>query len=55
MGKVSAGYIYDFPSDSNYKIGVGGLVSRYAIPTELMPTYGANPSSMMLFVRVKIQ
>ena len=55
VGKVSAGYIYDFPSDSNYKIGVGGLVSRYAIPTELTPTYGANPSSMMLFVRVKIQ
>jgi len=55
VGKVSAGYIYDFPSDFNYKIGVGGLLSRYAIPTALTPSYGANPTSMMLFVRVKIQ
>jgi uncharacterized cupredoxin-like copper-binding protein len=52
--KLSLGYVYDFPSDSHFRIGVGGVVSRYRLPSELDSAYG-NPTSFMLFARIKIQ
>lgn len=55
IGKVSAGYIYDFPTSGHYKAGIGGLVSKYSIPSDLTSTYGSNPTSFMLFLRMKIQ
>lgn len=55
IGKVSAGYIYDLPTSGHYKTGIGGLVSKYSIPSALAQTYGSNPTSFMLFVRMKIQ
>jgi plastocyanin len=53
VGKLSVGYVRDFPSSSRYRVGVGGLVSRYSIPSELQSSYG-HPTSFMLFARVKI-
>jgi uncharacterized cupredoxin-like copper-binding protein len=53
VGKFSLGYIYDFPIERHLKIGVGGLVSRYSLPSVLESSYG-NPASFMLFARVKI-
>ena len=53
VGKLTLGYVYDFPRESRLRIGVGGLVSRYAIPAELTSVYG-NPTSFMLFARLKI-
>lgn len=55
IGKLSAGYIYDFPANGHYKVGIGGLLSKYSVPSELASTYGSNPTSGMLFVRMKIQ
>ena len=55
IGKISAGYIYDLPTSGHYKTGIGGLVSRYSIPSDLTSTYGNNPTSFMLFLRMKIQ
>jgi uncharacterized cupredoxin-like copper-binding protein len=54
VGKLTLGYVYDFPSDGHYKIGIGGLVSRYSLPSALEPIYG-NPTSFMLFARVKLR
>ena len=53
VGKLSLGYIYDFPS-AHYKIGFGGLVSFYRLPTELKEVYG-EPASFMVFARIKIK
>ena len=55
VGKLSLGYLYDFPSDSHFKFGIGGLVSRFSLPSELQSTYGSSPTSYMLFSRVKIK
>jgi hypothetical protein len=55
VGKLSVGYLYDFPSDSHFKFGIGGLVSRFSLPSELQSTYGSSPTSYMLFGRVKIR
>ena len=54
VGKLSVGYIRDWPRESRFRIGVGGLVSRYSLPSELGSVYG-NPTSFMLFARVKIR
>jgi uncharacterized cupredoxin-like copper-binding protein len=54
VSKLSVGYICDWPRESGFRIGVGGLVSRYSLPSELGSVYG-NPTSFMLFARVKIR
>jgi len=54
VAKLSLGYVYDLPRDGHYKIGFGGLVSRYRIPAELRDVYG-NPTSFMVFARVRIR
>jgi len=55
VNKLSVGYIHDLPRDGHLKVGFGGLVSKYSLPAELEPAYGGNPTSFMLFARVKIQ
>jgi hypothetical protein len=52
--KFSAGYIYDFPRWHHLKFGIGGLGSAYVLRESLHSTYGSEPLSFMLFVRVKL-
>ncbi len=54
VAKLSVGYVYDIRSQGHYRIGLGGLVSRYRLPSALEPVYG-DPTSFMLFGRIKIQ
>jgi hypothetical protein len=54
VGKLSLGYVYDLPNEGHYKVGFGGLVSRYRIPAELKDSYG-NPTSFMIFARLRIK
>ncbi len=55
VDKASLGYVHDFASQSHFRFGVGGLVSKYSLPGDLAPSYGGNPASVMFFVRVKLQ
>jgi len=55
VNKASLGYLYDFPTQSHYRFGIGGLVSAYSLPGDLDSFYGDNPTSFMLFARLKIQ
>jgi hypothetical protein len=52
--KLSVGAIYDIPLADHLKFGLGGLVSKYGVPSGLTPFYGSDPTSYMLFVRVKV-
>jgi len=54
ISKLSLGYIYDIPVAEHVSLGLGGLVSAYALPKGLDPFYGSDPMSTMLFARVKI-
>jgi hypothetical protein len=54
VGKVSLGGIYDFPVADHLELGIGGLVSLYGIPGELKPFYGSDPTSYIVFVRLKV-
>jgi hypothetical protein len=55
VNKLSVGGIYDFYQSGHVKAGLGALVSTYALPDELKPLYGNDPTSGMIFARVKVQ
>ena len=55
VGKLTAGYVYEFVSDRHCRVGLGGLVSHFSLPGELRPDYASNPTSFMIFARLKIQ
>jgi hypothetical protein len=52
--KLSVGGIYDIPLADHLKFGVGGLISRYGVPSGLVPFYGSDPTSYMAFFRLKV-
>jgi hypothetical protein len=53
VAKISVGGIHDFRVAENLKLGIGGLVSKFVVPSELKPFYGSDPTSYMLFMRLK--
>ena len=53
VDKLSLGAIRDVRIAAHWKLGLGGLVSLYAMPAALKPVYGA-PVSAMGFVRLKL-
>ncbi len=55
MDKLSVGAIYDFYQTEHVRAGIGALVSKYALPDELRPLYGSDPTSGMIFGRIKVQ
>ena len=52
--KVSFGYVLDFAEYQHLRFGVGGVISRYALPATLHPTYGDSPDGYSVFVRAKL-
>jgi hypothetical protein len=53
VNKLSVGYIYDFPESHHVQFGIGALGSIHFLPGDLEDVYGHNPTSYMLFARVK--
>lgn len=54
VSKFSAGYYYTVPVQRHLALDLGGLVSKYALPSLLDATYGSDPTSFILFARIKI-
>jgi hypothetical protein len=54
VGKISVGGIYDIPLREHVKFGIGALVSKYSVPAALKPFYGSDPTSYMVFLRLKV-
>ena len=52
--KASVGYVCDFAEYLHLRFGVGGVVSRHAIPASLVPAYGNAPVGYSLFVRARL-
>jgi hypothetical protein len=55
VSKFSLGYFYTVPATRILAVDLGGLVSKYALPAVLDATYGADPTSFMLFARFKLR
>ena len=53
--KVSLGYQRSLPLPHHLAADVGGLVSRYVIPRGLDAAYGPDPTSVMLFTRIRLR
>ncbi|CAN5292707.1 hypothetical protein BH09PSE2_BH09PSE2_12830 [soil metagenome] len=54
VSKLSVGYFRTLPLRSHVAVDLGGLVSKYALPSNLDKTYGKDPISFMLFARFKL-
>jgi hypothetical protein len=54
VNKLTVGGIYDFYRTDHVKFGIGALVSKYALPGSLKPAYGSDPTSAMVFMRLKV-
>jgi hypothetical protein len=54
VNKLTIGGIYDFYRTEHAKFGIGALVSKYALPNALKPAYGSDPTSAMIFARLKV-
>lgn len=54
VGKVSLGYLYDFPEWNHLRWGLGGLGSVAILPGGLEEDYDDTPVSFMVFARVKL-
>ena len=52
--KLSLGYQRAFPLPHHLAGDVGGLVSKYGLPQGLDGVYGADPTSVMLFTRLRL-
>lgn len=55
VSKLSLGYAYTVPLQTHLALDLGGLVSRYSLPSALKPSYGSDPTSAMLFTRLRIR
>lgn len=53
MNKLTVGYFHDVKTNGSVKFDIGILASRYFIPPTMAPSYGANPTSYMVFVRLR--
>ncbi|CAN5688518.1 hypothetical protein BH11PSE1_BH11PSE1_08310 [soil metagenome] len=53
VAKISVGAIHDWTIRPGVKLGIGGLVSGFDIPSPLKASYG-EPSAGMVFVRLKV-
>ena len=53
VGKLSVGYIRDWPLAEHLKLGIGGLVSAYGLSGQVQTAYD-DPHSYMLFLRLKL-
>lgn len=54
LNKLTAGYYYDLPTGSGSKVGVGGMISRYSVPSGAAAAYGKNPTAVLLFVNMQL-
>ncbi len=55
VGKLSLGYQRAFRLPGRLAVDVGGLVSRYDLPRALDAAYGSDPTSFMLFTRLRLR
>jgi hypothetical protein len=55
VAKYSTGYFYTVPIPDQLAVDFGGLISRYTLPASLNAAYGADPTSFMLFTRLKVR
>ena len=54
VDKITLGYVYDFRKTQHLLWGIGGTLSAHFLPADLDASYGEDPFSHFIFVRVKL-
>jgi hypothetical protein len=52
IGKLDVGILVERPTAWGVRLGAGATAGVHWVPAELVPAYGANPKSLMLFTRL---
>jgi len=52
--KLSLGYFRTLHVEQDLALDLGALISKYALPPALDASYGSDPTSIMMFARIKI-
>jgi hypothetical protein len=55
LNKLTFGYVYELRPSRHHGTDVGMLMSRHYVPSAMESTYGSNPVSYMMFVRLKLK
>lgn len=55
LNRVTLGYYQDLRINGPFGVEVGAFVSRHLVPSDMMPSYGKDPTAYMMFVRLKLQ
>lgn len=55
VSAFSLGYVYDIPVVDHLALGLGALGTVNVVPSAIEPSYDSNPTSYMLFTRLKIE
>jgi hypothetical protein len=55
MNKLTVGYVHDLRAGRYPGMDVGVLMSRHYVPSTMVATYGNDPVSYMMFVRLKLK
>jgi hypothetical protein len=55
VSQFTTGYFYTVPFARVLALDLGGLLTRYALPSALDGAYGPDPTSFLLFTRVKLR
>jgi hypothetical protein len=55
MNKLSIGYFHEVRGGGPVNFDVGGLISRYRVPSAMTASYGNEPTTYLVFVRMKLR
>lgn len=55
LNRVTLGYYQDLRINGPFGVDVGAFVSRHLVPSNMMPSYGRDPTAYMVFLRLKLQ
>jgi hypothetical protein len=55
LNKLTFGYVYDVRSGGPLRYDVGALASRHYLPPAMNSSYGSDPISYMMFVRLRFK
>ena len=55
VSEYTLGYYYTVPFARALGLDLGGLVTRYSLPSALNAAYGTDPTSFLLFTRVRVR
>lgn len=54
MGKLTVGYFHHMEAWNSIGIDVGGFASRRLVPSAMASSYSNNPTTYMMFIRLKL-